>query len=101
MCFYIYFFRKEELEKRLEELSQYYNESIANMKVEVNANINKVVESDKQYRLILEEKEELKNKIEILGAQLIEAERINTDLIKESSDKELKLSMYIHNTFYK
>ncbi|KAM3968304.1 uncharacterized protein ACR2FA_007664 [Aphomia sociella] len=86
---------KEDLEKRLNDLSEHYNESLKNMKHEMNVNIVKVIETDKKFQEEKEGKKILEEKLESLCAQLLESQLRNKDLYKELEDKELKLGKFM------
>ncbi|XP_052751537.1 LOW QUALITY PROTEIN: myosin heavy chain, striated muscle-like [Galleria mellonella] len=87
---------KEDLEKRLKEESEHYNESLKSMKHEINMNGVKVIETDKKYKEEIEERKKLQEKLETLHAQLLESELRNNELNNELKDKEIKLDIYMN-----
>ncbi|XP_013185488.2 filamin-A-interacting protein 1 [Amyelois transitella] len=87
---------KEQLEKRIEELSAYYNESLENLKSEMNTNVIKLIETNERYQLEINEKKKLEDKISSLCAQLLESELKCKDLQKKIQDNE-EMSSNAHN----
>ncbi|XP_021204824.1 putative leucine-rich repeat-containing protein DDB_G0290503 [Bombyx mori] len=79
---------KEEVEKRLEELSASYNKSIKDMKHEMNLNIAKLIEIEKKYNDSIEEKKTLQENIDDLRTDLLESELRVKDLVRELDEKE-------------
>ncbi|XP_059060208.1 interaptin-like [Achroia grisella] len=88
---------KEDLEKRLNELSEHYNESLKNMKHEINVNVVKFIETDKKCQVEIEEKKRLQEMNESLRAQLLESELRSKELYGELRDKKTKLDEYMKN----
>ncbi|RVE48402.1 hypothetical protein evm_006963 [Chilo suppressalis] len=83
---------KEDLERRLIDLSSYYDESVNNMKEEINTKVEKIIESEMKYEQEKEERVKLVNKVESLCAQLLESELRFKDMCKQVHEKELQLS---------
>ncbi|CAG9791881.1 unnamed protein product [Diatraea saccharalis] len=83
---------KEDLEKRLAELSTHYNESIKNMKKEINVKVEKIIETEMKYEDEKEERLKLIDKVESLCAQLLESELRYKDMVKQVQELELQLS---------
>lgn len=86
-----FYLRKEDLEKRLAELSTHYNESLKHVKHEMNINVVKLIEIEKRYEDEKEEKHQLESKLESLCSQLLESELRHKDLSKQIQEKELQL----------
>ncbi|KAJ0179249.1 hypothetical protein K1T71_004961 [Dendrolimus kikuchii] len=82
---------KEDLEKQLGELSDYYNESLKNVKHEMNINVAKLIETESKYGEEIEDKKRLEIKVESLCAQLLETQLRLKDITKELEDKDLQL----------
>ncbi|XP_026746828.1 COP1-interactive protein 1-like isoform X2 [Trichoplusia ni] len=83
---------KDDLEHRLMKLSQFYNESLAGIKHDMNINVAQLVETKKKYEDELEEKIKLQAKVELLCAQLLESELRLKDLTKELQETQEKIS---------
>ncbi|XP_038213333.1 golgin subfamily A member 6-like protein 1 isoform X2 [Zerene cesonia] len=89
---------KEDLEKRLEELSTHYTESLSNLRHELNSKISLLIEAEKKYSIEIDEKKRLQEIVETQCAQLVEAELRNKDISQklqeletQSSERERKL----------
>ncbi|CAB3225010.1 unnamed protein product [Arctia plantaginis] len=82
---------KEDLEKRLEDLSQYYNESLKSVKHDMNVNIAKLIETEKKFDVQVEEKKKVLEKLEAMCAQTVECEMRNKNLEIVLREKETQL----------
>ncbi|CAH0628987.1 unnamed protein product [Chrysodeixis includens] len=83
---------KDDLERRLLKLSQFYKESLAEIKHDMNINVAQLVETKKKYEDELEEKIKLQAKVESLCAQLLESELRLKDVTKDMQDTQDKIS---------
>lgn len=83
--------RKEDLEKRLGDLSQYYNESLQSIKHDMNMNVAKLIETEKKYEEEVDEKKCIEAKVESLCAQLLDSELRFKDITKELQETQDKL----------
>lgn len=96
MLIFVFFSnRKEDLEKRLRELSENYNDSILNMKHELNSNVTKLIETENKYEEEKEEKTKLEAKLKAICDQVMETESRYKEAIKELQEKDIKLSQYL------
>lgn len=86
--------RKEDLKKRLEELSSHYNESLATMKEELTKNVAKLIEAEKKYNDEIENKSELNRTIESQCAHLLEYELRYKNTLKQLQEAERTSSKY-------
>ncbi|KAJ8726906.1 hypothetical protein PYW08_015303 [Mythimna loreyi] len=82
---------KEDLVKRLEELSNNYNESIQTIKHEMNATVAKLIDAEKRNGDLIEEKNKIALKLQGLCSQLVESELRFKDLTKELQDTKHNL----------
>ncbi|CAH2063438.1 unnamed protein product, partial [Iphiclides podalirius] len=80
---------KDDLEKQLKQLSQYYNESLNNNHMEMKLNIAKLAETETKYNIEIEEKNKLKSHY---CEQLLEAEMRNKELENKLQEIETQLS---------
>ncbi|XP_075972398.1 uncharacterized protein LOC142974127 [Anticarsia gemmatalis] len=87
---------KEDLEKRIEELSNYYNESLQSVKHDMNSNVAKLIETEKKYEQIVQEKENLETKYKSTCAQLLEYDLRNRDIEQELQRKQELLDKAIN-----
>lgn len=78
------------------KLSQFYNESLAGIKHDMNINVAQLVETKKKYEDELEEKIKLQAKVELLCAQLLESELRLKDVTKELQETQEKISKWIY-----
>ncbi|CAG4940438.1 unnamed protein product [Colias eurytheme] len=83
---------KEDLEKRLEELSTHYTESLCNLKHELNNKITLLIEAEKKYNIEMDENKRLKEIVETQCAQLVEAELRYKDLCQKLQEFETQIS---------
>ncbi|XP_072941659.1 uncharacterized protein [Epargyreus clarus] len=83
---------KEDLEKRLEELSNNYNESLDLMKEEQSRNVEKIIEFEKKYNEEIEERKKCDTQIELLCTQLVETELRYKDTAALVQEQKLLLS---------
>ncbi|XP_068628061.1 putative leucine-rich repeat-containing protein DDB_G0290503 [Battus philenor] len=81
---------KDELEKKLVELSSYYNESLNNNKKELIANITKLAETEKMYNTELEAKIRLQSDF---SEQLLEAELRTREVLQKLDEAESQLAI--------
>lgn len=84
----IFICRKEDLEKRLTEIAENYNESLKTIKHEMNVNVVKLIETEKKYEQVVEDRTELEAKVESLCTQLFETELHLKDATKQMQEKE-------------
>lgn len=91
LCF-VFINRKQDLEKRLFELSEHYNESLKNVKHEMNDNISKFIENEKKHTEDMELRKKLELQTETLCAELLQSELHCKDLSKQLQEKETELS---------
>lgn len=80
--------RKDDLKKKLEELSSHYNDSLATMKEELNKNIAKLIDVEKKYNNEIGNKKQLLKTIESQCARLIEYELRHKDTMKQLQETE-------------
>ncbi|XP_047989061.1 coiled-coil domain-containing protein 186-like [Leguminivora glycinivorella] len=74
---------KQELEKQLLEIKNNFDETLRSTKHESNACVVKLMEAEKKYKELLDEKSTMADKIESMCGQLLESET----RFKEVSDK--------------
>ncbi|CAK1551694.1 unnamed protein product [Leptosia nina] len=79
---------KEDLEKRLEELSTHYNESLNTLKQELNNKVTQLIDMEKIHSIEVEEKRKLQGIVESQCAKLVEIELRNKDLTKRLQERE-------------
>lgn len=80
------------MEKRLEELSYHYNESLSQVGNDMKSNIAKMIQAEKKCDEITEEKHKLEDKVESLCAKLLESELRFKDFQNSVKDNENTLS---------
>lgn len=80
--------RKDDLKKKLEELSSHYNDSLTTMKEELNKNIAKLIDVEKKYNDEIGNKKQLLKTIESQCARLIEYELRHKDTMKQLQETE-------------
>lgn len=83
--------RKEDVEKKLTELSEHYNEALKDMKHETAQNVAKLIETEQKCEEIETEKTKLETKTELLCAQLLESELRIKDISKKLLEMETDL----------
>ncbi|XP_049865177.1 coiled-coil domain-containing protein 18-like isoform X2 [Pectinophora gossypiella] len=83
---------KEDLEKRLQDLTKCYDDSLGNMKKELNANISKLTETEKKFDEEKEERKKLESKLECLCSQLLESELRYKDALKQLQEQDAQLT---------
>ncbi|XP_039746179.1 putative leucine-rich repeat-containing protein DDB_G0290503 [Pararge aegeria] len=87
---------KEDLKKKLEELSFHYNESLATMKEDLNKNVGKLIDVEKKYNDEIEEKKKLHRTIESQCAHLLEYELSHKEILKKCQQTERNSNEFIH-----
>ncbi|CAK1578221.1 unnamed protein product [Parnassius mnemosyne] len=80
---------KDDLEKKLTELSMYYDESLQKMETEMKSNMAKLAETETKYNIEVEEKKKLESHF---CAQLLEAESRNENLLQKLKQIEFQLN---------
>ncbi|CAG5009632.1 unnamed protein product [Parnassius apollo] len=80
---------KDDLEKKITELSMYYDESLRKIQTEMKSNMAKLAETETKYNIEVEEKKKLESHF---CAQLLEAESRNEDLLQKLKQIELQLN---------
>ncbi|KAJ8724931.1 hypothetical protein PYW07_015889 [Mythimna separata] len=83
---------KEDLVKRLEDLSNNYNESIQCIKQEMNSNIAKLIEAERRNEELVEEKKNVEVKLDAMCSKLVESELRYKDLAKELQEAKYNLN---------
>lgn len=82
------------MEKRLEELSYNYNESLLQVGNDMKTNIAKLVEAEKKCAEVSEEKQKIEVQVESLRAKLLESELQFKDLQDATKENENTISAY-------
>lgn len=85
--------RKEELEKKIMELSEFYNKSIRNAKHDLNQNVAKLFETEQKYKQDVEDKMQLEAQVETLSGQLLENELRLKDTMKQLEENNKQRSI--------
>ncbi|KAH9640647.1 hypothetical protein HF086_000591 [Spodoptera exigua] len=83
---------KEDLEKRLGDLSNYYNESLQALKHDMNINVAKHIETEKKYEEEREERKKVEDRLEAVCNQLLETELGAKELAKELQETRNKIN---------
>ncbi|CAH0668976.1 unnamed protein product [Spodoptera exigua] len=83
---------KEDLEKRLGDLSNYYNESLQALKHDMNINVAKHIETEKKYEEEREERKKVEERLEAVCNQLLETELGAKELAKELQETRNKIN---------
>ncbi|XP_022829422.1 myosin heavy chain, striated muscle-like [Spodoptera litura] len=86
---------KEDLEKRLGDLSNYYNESLKTIKHDMNVNVAKLIEAEKKYEQEVEERKKVEERLETVCGQLLETEHGAKDMAKELEETRNQLNIAV------
>lgn len=86
---------KEDLEKRLGDLSNYYNESLQTIKHDMNMNVAKLIEVEKKYEEEVEERKKVQERLETVCTQLSETEQRAKDMVKELEETRNQLNIAV------
>lgn len=86
--------RKEDLEKRLQELSDTYNQSLEKMQQEANHNSKQLAETEMKFDEEKEKREKLDTKLQDLCKQLLESELRYKDVLNQLQEKDVQYSKF-------